>query len=561
MAGTLLTGTSLNPTASDSGDIQRSIHSDSTPTADAISPAYTADSLQPAEPDSNGPIKSLVSPTETLQRQTDSATSEDQNISVDGPAQVEATEAVLYRQIEGHLPEAAAIAPNATTSDKEISALSQSSDPAPGLDAVQASYKAAEQLDMQQSSIQRASEDSTELARQSNSEQPEQTNTSANETSSQFNHLEAVLETSHPPLAANDVQRAAAEAEAPVLSTDLLAAELSGNAQAEQHPDLSNQFVTVGSSSSDQTETSQQMAIPPVLDSNQTTGQTTGSASELTQPAPIQPASIQRQVDEYSSASPMQLPTVLQPLGVLRPLPFLESRFALGEASPTHPATPTVSNSDNPAVMGSQPAALSPDTVQRQNEPVQRQESESAIPSEWSSLADLVAQATTPVSASSGSELADLSTDAIAPTTEHPLTEATVTNSDSIQRQLAESTDEIIQREASGESLDEWANLEEFVARALPKVSDSAASEPTSGTVSPTQQQLTPPAPAVQPVIVQAKSENFPTVTISRSSDADKADDIRDYSHYLELLAQEVYSLLRQRLSLEQERRGPKYPR
>ncbi|MGP1385135.1 MAG: hypothetical protein ACTS2F_16345 [Thainema sp.] len=57
--------------------------------------------------------------------------------------------------------------------------------------------------------------------------------------------------------------------------------------------------------------------------------------------------------------------------------------------------------------------------------------------------------------------------------------------------------------------------------------------------------------------LIQA-SEDEPFVTISRSGGGSEA--AADYAEALELLAQEIYSLLRQRLAIEQERHGAGYP-
>ncbi|NEZ67303.1 hypothetical protein D0962_31875 [Leptolyngbyaceae cyanobacterium CCMR0082] len=69
---------------------------------------------------------------------------------------------------------------------------------------------------------------------------------------------------------------------------------------------------------------------------------------------------------------------------------------------------------------------------------------------------------------------------------------------------------------------------------------------------------------STSPTNIIQTAQDLPTVTIRSSSDTSQLETdnyIRNYSQYLELLAQEVYSVLRQRLCLEQERRGPKYPR
>nr|MBX2865060.1 hypothetical protein [Leptolyngbyaceae cyanobacterium MAG.088] len=62
-----------------------------------------------------------------------------------------------------------------------------------------------------------------------------------------------------------------------------------------------------------------------------------------------------------------------------------------------------------------------------------------------------------------------------------------------------------------------------------------------------------------KPTIIQACNDE--SAAPKNSSNEQEQETNHDYSQYLELLVQEVYSLLRQRLSLEQERRGPRYPR
>lgn len=64
---------------------------------------------------------------------------------------------------------------------------------------------------------------------------------------------------------------------------------------------------------------------------------------------------------------------------------------------------------------------------------------------------------------------------------------------------------------------------------------------------------------SAQSTVIQARGD---AVSPSRKENNKSASDAaQDYGKYMELLAQEVYSLLRQRLSLEQERHGPRYPR
>ncbi|MBT9314886.1 hypothetical protein [Leptothoe spongobia] len=75
------------------------------------------------------------------------------------------------------------------------------------------------------------------------------------------------------------------------------------------------------------------------------------------------------------------------------------------------------------------------------------------------------------------------------------------------------------------------------------------------------QRQMASPAASTKPTIIQACKDDSATDSDANSSSNEEQDTNHNYSQYLELLVQEVYSLLRQRLSLEQERRGPKYPR
>ena len=55
---------------------------------------------------------------------------------------------------------------------------------------------------------------------------------------------------------------------------------------------------------------------------------------------------------------------------------------------------------------------------------------------------------------------------------------------------------------------------------------------------------------------VQAKADNLPTATVTQVMEPSTPVENQRYHHYVELLAQEVYGLLRQKLSLAQERKG-----
>ncbi|MEM8806926.1 MAG: hypothetical protein AAGF01_12945 [Cyanobacteria bacterium P01_G01_bin.38] len=274
------------------------------------------------------------------------------------------------------------------------------------------------------------------------------------------------------------------------------------------------------------------------------------------------------------------LPTVLKPLGVLRPLPSLESRSQSNSSSDSEKTNPVSANTQSP----------NPGTIQRQSV-------DGDIPGEWSNLESLVAGLT---GRSQGGDNIQRQTPEINP--DHH------TDNQTVQRQGAD-----------GDAPSEWSNLEDLVTHLKGNTSDSASANTSnpqssslpetspetkidakandsnssgpppsdrassrlsstgSSSASPTtpptqpakpaalpvatiQRRVANPSLAAKPVFVQA-CQDTPTATMTSESDGEQADGIQEYSQYLELLAQEVYSLLRQRLSLEQERRGPKYPR
>ncbi|MEM9264302.1 MAG: hypothetical protein AAGA46_02140 [Cyanobacteria bacterium P01_F01_bin.13] len=244
--------------------------------------------------------------------------------------------------------------------------------------------------------------------------------------------------------------------------------------------------------------------------------------------SPVSETSLQRQSDQDSqselstsvgvalsrkglgASGSSQLPRVLKPLGVLKPLPSLQTKpVRTDKAMRSHPLLrsdnkPPVQNPSNPATISSvsNPSQSQANSVQRQD-----------IPSQWSNLEDLVThlQDTTP------NHGATKPSTSYSPTNDPATAKTTSPQQHSPTIKLA---------------------------------------KPAKVTV---QRQTTSPASATKPTIIQACKD---TSTASDATSTDqKTDDNHDYSQYLELLAQEVYSLLRQRLSLEQERRGPKYPR
>ena len=148
-------------------------------------------------------------------------------------------------------------------------------------------------------------------------------------------------------------------------------------------------------------------------------------------------------------------------------------------------------------------------------------------------------------------------------------------NADKVQRQ---STDTASNTQDTGSMPNEWSNLEDLVshlqsgnnqettsnAEASHKSTNNQPSQ--KATPQPSQTNKSPPLATVtfqrtpsESTFIQRCADD--SATDSASDAEDDSDTNHDYSQYLELLVQEVYSLLRQRLSLERERRGPKYPR
>ncbi|NEQ50599.1 MAG: hypothetical protein F6K11_10775, partial [Leptolyngbya sp. SIO3F4] len=300
-----------------------------------------------------------------------------------------------------------------------------------------------------------------------------------------------------------------------------------------------------------------------------------------------------RAMRDFSSSR--QLPRVLKPLGVLKPLPPLQTKQSAianqteqsVQAKP-HTSTPTQSN----------PISQSIYDFQAQSNTVQRQD----IPNEWSSLESLVTALSDNQQHESKSEkstdnhtISGIDSLTSKPNgiqrqpsdTDNAANSQQQSNPDKTPRQLSDSkNDTNIQRQSDPDSIpDEWSNLEDLVTHlqsssdhgaakaANSKQSTNSTSKSTSqskqssqtvkvatpATVT-VQRQTAGPASATKPTIIQACNDAAADSPADSSNDKEQDAD-HDYSQYLELLVQEVYSLLRQRLSLEQERRGPKYPR
>lgn len=259
----------------------------------------------------------------------------------------------------------------------------------------------------------------------------------------------------------------------------------------------------------------------------------------------------------HSSRKPL---SALQPLGILKPLPSLKSDQSIS------------------------PSLVSP---QSQSSTIQRQ----IISNTWSNLESLVDGL-----ASNSQQNVSTSPD----TTQKPITEETANsnlsanvdssndNSATTQRQSSE-IDSSIQRQADSIP-SEWSNLEDLVTHLQSNTSNPAAKtafsdkpsnsqstvksapqpqqttqpvkldKPANVTV---QRQIANPPSATKPTIIQACQDTSSKANSTNTDEQtdEQTEDSQSYSQYVELLAQEVYSLLRQRLSLEQERRGPKYPR
>ncbi|MEM9949218.1 MAG: hypothetical protein AAF810_24555, partial [Cyanobacteria bacterium P01_D01_bin.36] len=166
----------------------------------------------------------------------------------------------------------------------------------------------------------------------------------------------------------------------------------------------------------------------------------------------------------------------------------------------------------------------------------------------------------------------------------------------------------VIQREPADTSVpSSWTNLAELVSNldasnatsdrntannsAAPTVQravlqDASPPQDSFGTATSTVNESTHELPiaTVKPISSQPMRTSLPTASVRRSPGSLQGDTVNviqrapldgaqipvadlnpideaQYSQHLELLAQEVYTLLRQRLSLEKERQGPKYPR
>ncbi|MBE9067010.1 hypothetical protein IQ260_10115 [Leptolyngbya cf. ectocarpi LEGE 11479] len=304
------------------------------------------------------------------------------------------------------------------------------------------------------------------------------------------------------------------------------------------------------------TESVSQSTVELLQSSNDLSSGST-SESHQSQSTSSIPDTVQRAVNHSSLAHKTLGPSsrnplpVLQPLGVLQPLP---SSLKIDK-----PVSPSSASSQSQS-----------GTIQRQ-----------VIPREGANLESLVTGL-----ANSQQESSITQQNTQKPNgTELRL----VGGAAKIQRQPSETDSSIPQHADSIPS--EWSNLEDLVTH-LQKSNTSnhaaaktASSDQPSGSQSTVkapppkqttqpvkldkpanvtvQRQITNPPPATKPTIIQAckdTSSNTNSANADEQTDEQTADS-HNYSQYVELLAQEVYSLLRQRLSLEQERRGPKYPR
>ncbi|MEM6253177.1 MAG: hypothetical protein AAF821_09665 [Cyanobacteria bacterium P01_D01_bin.156] len=266
--------------------------------------------------------------------------------------------------------------------------------------------------------------------------------------------------------------------------------------------------------------------------------------------------SIQRathQIGPLGSVSSLRLPKVLRPLGVLKPLPSLQKATSEpAQSTVAERAQPIVHSSDLPPskiqAKTAQPQENNDDIhplksnnaiadIQIENSLIQKKPEDptqkigqdnsrtpssetshtATIPSEWSNLADLV------------NHLHHNPSN----TTSQPSNQSLPQSSSSKQNSSPSSSQQVTQPSSTRSS--------------------SSAFKPTKAPTVTVQRQT---VSSNKPTIIQA-SQDSTTTQVGNAPQEDEP----NYSQYLELLAQEVYGLLRQRLSLEQERRGPKYPR
>ncbi|MEO1403249.1 MAG: hypothetical protein AAFV72_18655 [Cyanobacteria bacterium J06635_1] len=390
--------------------------------------------------------------------------------------------------------------------------------------------------------------------------------------------------------AAASIQRMVASESNPITQPDSSFPSIQRLADSNLSQTTQQDLTTVSTQTTETQSDAIQRTTTPAAENGSVVQQPVGLVSE----GQIPPESVQRSVtsdqpvgipearkeSEESKTvqlgGSIQLPTVLKPLGVLRSLPALELR-----SQPTHP-----SDLENAKVLRSE------------SETIQRQATEGDIPGEWSNLESLVADLT-----GGGQGDANIQRQIAEPDTGHDTNSKTDDEPDG--ETTSQTNGEIIQRQgADGDVPSEWSNLENLVTHLKGNTSNSESAKtsipqppsspeaktdikpndakpndiessvqsssaqsssaqparPAAMPVATIQRRVARPSPASKPVLIQA-CQDTSTATITSESDEEQTDGIRDYSRYLELLAQEVYSLLRQRLSLEQERRGPKYPR
>ncbi|MEM9486376.1 MAG: hypothetical protein AAGA83_22090, partial [Cyanobacteria bacterium P01_F01_bin.116] len=258
------------------------------------------------------------------------------------------------------------------------------------------------------------------------------------------------------------------------------------------------------------------------------------------------------------SFSHRQLPKVLKPLGVLKPLPSLQSdQSQIARQIEQEHSSPLSASSKSIPPVTSEAKTQQPNGVQGQD-----------IPDAWSDIESLVTGLT-------GNSQSTPSTDDN--TTAVNANASTNNNTAKVQRKSASGAQDV------NSIPNEWSNLEDLVTHlhssnhgstnsSTSKQSTdnqssrnqfaSKASPQSPQTIKSTQPATVQRTPAEPTFIQRCADDLAPDTSSDTSSDAeDESETNHNYSQYLELLVQEVYSLLRQRLSLERERRGPQYPR
>ncbi len=212
--------------------------------------------------------------------------------------------------------------------------------------------------------------------------------------------------------------------------------------------------------------------------------------------------------------------------------------------SPRAADSETIQDSTVDAVQGKREGAIAPPTPPSPS---------SSIPTQWSSLEDLVQQmpslessADTVRQQAETAQPSEIQRKSASHIKEKTPQASSVLSSQKETQPKSQSTLQPVRQASKPRST-----------LSVSRVAPVRSSQHIPATQTQVQAKFNPSRTNLGATLIQA-SEDEPFVTISRSGGGSEA--VADYAEALELLAQEIYSLLRQRLAIEQERHGAGYP-